>query len=127
MKILELSSEEIIDFELTSNTRNYYRDKGEKFVVLNTVAWQYSPKKDFLYILNVPEDEYTILEGVGGEIWEMLIAGKNFLKICEYISRKYSESISVVENDVSCFLDDLVEKAIIIIKNGGQQNEKTEV
>lgn len=88
-----------------------------KFGFPNHIAWQIFPDKSYVYILNLKNMLFIYFDGVSIDIWNNILKGFNVEEIVNDISKKFQVNYEIVKNDVIEFLEDLISKEVIIIKD----------
>lgn len=82
-------------------------------VLTNNIAWQQDIEKQFVYIYNVNNREYVILEGIGVEIWDMVIQGSTEEKIIKKILLEYDATEEIIRKDVLSTMTELKNSGVI--------------
>ena len=68
-----------------------------------------------LVVLNISNGEYYGLNEVGARVWEFMAGGKRFDEISKTLVNEYDVAESVVENDLTRLLKELLEVGLIKI------------
>ncbi len=79
------------------------------------IAWQKQPTEGYIYINNLKNDTFILLEDIGEEIWSLINENKKIDEMIIIISNKYNVSKEVVEDDVNEFIIELLDKGVVVI------------
>jgi len=69
-------------------------------------------------ILNLSTGLYYSLDGIGAEVWEMLVANRSMGQIVDTLAGAYAESAQRIETDVEQLVSDLERENLIVTANG---------
>lgn len=75
---------------------------------------------DEVVMLSVRAGAYFGLNGVGGEIWNMIAQPRRVDDLCDSLSRDYDVSLETLTRDVIEFLEGLQERGLIHVENDRQ-------
>lgn len=82
-------------------------------VLTNNIAWQKDTDNLFVYIYNVNNREYVILDGIGVEIWDMVVQGVAVEDIIKKILFEYDETEEIIKKDVFSTMTELKNSGVI--------------
>ena len=68
-----------------------------------------------IVLMNIYNNEYYSMDSIGSSIWKMLEEPKTIAEIIEQLLEKYDVSPETCEKDTLKFLNQLLDKQIIII------------
>jgi hypothetical protein len=64
-------------------------------------------------VLNLASGHYFGLEGVGGDVWELLQQPITLQEICTEILQRYDVEPSACENDVTALITELISEGLV--------------
>jgi hypothetical protein len=67
-----------------------------------------------ILLLDLRTSHYFGLTGSGARIWELIEAGQAHDGIVEILTREFEADEAVIREQVSAFLDDLVERGLLV-------------
>jgi hypothetical protein len=68
---------------------------------------------DETVLLHLTKGTYFGLDPVGTRVWALLKEGRNPAEICEILTEEFDASSDVIEQDVSRFLETLLQNEIV--------------
>lgn len=95
------------------------------FVTADTILVQDSEPiatavEDTIVLLSIRAGAYLRLNGVGGQIWNMLVEPCRAGEIVEAIAQMYDAELDTIRHDVCAFLDTLVKRQLVRVLNADE-------
>ncbi len=78
------------------------------------IAWQIQPTLEIVYINNLKTKEFIKFEDVGKDIWIKIGEKKTVESIVAELISEYDAPKNIIIQDVEEFINDLLEKGVLI-------------
>lgn len=83
------------------------------FSISKAVAWQLEQTNKYVYIMDLSNQQQYKFNDIAGDIWKMISNKKSMLEIYKEISLIYDAEIKQIQEDVDCFVNQLLELNLI--------------
>lgn len=78
------------------------------------ISWQIDSENDFVYILNIKNDEWIFLNNISKDIWILFSEKKEINEIVNKLSLEYEIKESILEEDIIEFLNSLLLEGLVV-------------
>ena len=94
-----------------------YETISNETVICRSEALLSNNLGDDVVMMDIEQGSYYGLEGVAARIWELTENPVSFGKVCEQLSNEYDILPDKCRQEVTSFLDDLLERKIVMVIN----------
>lgn len=88
--------------------------KQSCFQISNSLAWQVEQTNNYVYIIDLANQQIYKFNDVAGDIWKLICDKKNRDEIYKEISLVYNVDINEVKEDIDDFITELLESNLIV-------------
>jgi hypothetical protein len=90
---------------------NCKKNGGYEFT--NQIAWQIDRLENFVYILNINNGNWFILNDISKDIWLLIAENKNIDEIVNTLSTEYETEFNTIYNDIVEYISELQEEGLV--------------
>ena len=83
------------------------------YEISSRISWQFVPNDNCVILYNSDSKDFSRLDGVAFEIWNLIISKRDKDRIVEAISSKYEVSKESINVDIESFFEDMVFQGVL--------------